>query len=61
MSEMIKERKDIKEEYKWDLSSLYISDEQFLKSLDETDSFIEEINAFLHDLDCILYIFLILP
>ena len=46
MSEMIKERKDIKEEYKWDLSSLYISDEQFLKSLDETDSFIEEINAF---------------
>ena len=41
MADTIKDRKDIDEQYKWDLSSLFKSDEEFEEALKEIDSYVE--------------------
>lgn len=41
MADIIKDRKDIDEQYKWDLSSLFKSDEEFEEALKEIDSYVE--------------------
>ncbi|MBQ6559717.1 MAG: oligoendopeptidase F [Erysipelotrichaceae bacterium] len=48
----IKERNEIAEEYKWDLSSLFKNDEEWQKALGETEDFIKEAASYqgkLHD------------
>ncbi len=42
----ILERKDIEEKYRWDLSSMFISDEAFEKALDEGAAYVSKIGEF---------------
>lgn len=46
MSEELKERSEIEEKYKWDLSSLFVSDEAWEKAYEEIDAQIEKTAAF---------------
>ena len=51
MSESIKERKDIQEEFKWDLSSLYSSDEEWEKHLASMDEKVQGLKNFVGTLN----------
>ncbi len=42
----ILERKDIEEKYRWDLSSMFVSDEAFEKALDEGAAYVSKIGEF---------------
>ena len=42
----VKERKDIQEAFKWDLSKMYASDEAWEEALAKLDRWIPEIQAF---------------
>ncbi|MBR2668227.1 MAG: oligoendopeptidase F [Solobacterium sp.] len=46
MSEAVRERKDIEEKFKWDLSSLYESDEEWEKALEQVDASVAEYAAY---------------
>ncbi len=46
MSEPVRERRDIDTEYKWDLSTLYASDEDFEKDFEKLDERIAAVAAF---------------
>ena len=46
MSEVIKERKEIEEQYKWDLTTLFESDEVWGKELERLDAMTEELAAY---------------
>lgn len=46
MAEQLKERKDIEEAYRWDLSTLYASDEAFEEDFQKLDAAIQKVAAF---------------
>ncbi len=46
MSELLKDRNEIENQYKWDLTTLYESDEAWENALQELDTFVEESQKF---------------
>ena len=46
MTELLKERNEIKEEDKWDLSSLFADDGEWEKAFSEVDAAVEKASSF---------------